>query len=118
MIEGILGEFSWKTPLESSWRSIFEDILKQVQNLGYLLNTPWRGDIIGYHDALKQSCGDFGDIFLGDMNHYGDTFNDRDNRVHAILKRIHFDVCVPFSKASTTKHMYYVIFVDDSSHKC
>jgi transposase InsO family protein len=35
-----------------------------------------------------------------------------------ILERIHIDVCGPFSVASTTKHRYYVIFVDDFSHKC
>ena len=38
--------------------------------------------------------------------------------MHAILERIHFDVCGPFSIASTSKHMYYVIFVDDFSWNC
>jgi transposase InsO family protein len=38
--------------------------------------------------------------------------------MHAILERIHSDVCGPFSIASTAKHMYYVIFVDDFSWKC
>ena len=46
------------------------------------------------------------------------TFNDRDNKVHEILERIHSDVCGPFSMSSTAKHMYYVIFVDDFSQKC
>eukprot|EP00253_Pinus_taeda_P027766 PITA_27766 len=35
-----------------------------------------------------------------------------------ILEKIHTDVCEPFSVASTTKHKYYVIFVDDFSRKC
>ena len=34
-----------------------------------------------------------------------------------ILERAHLDVCGPFSKDSTTKHRYYVIFVDDFSIK-
>ena len=35
-----------------------------------------------------------------------------------ILERVHSDVCGPFSTASTAKHRYYVIFVDDFSRKC
>ena len=35
-----------------------------------------------------------------------------------ILERVHLDVCGPFSTDSTTKHRYYVIFVDDFSRKC
>jgi len=35
-----------------------------------------------------------------------------------ILERIHTDVCGPFSVALTTKHEYYVIFVNDFSRKC
>jgi len=35
-----------------------------------------------------------------------------------ILERIHTNVCGPFSIASTTEHMYYVIFADDFSRKC
>jgi hypothetical protein len=35
-----------------------------------------------------------------------------------ILERIHTDVCGPFLVASTIKHRYYVIFVDDFSRKC
>ena len=46
------------------------------------------------------------------------SFHDRDNRAEVILERVHLDVCGPFSTASITKHMYYVIFVDDYSRKC
>ena len=46
------------------------------------------------------------------------TFHEKDSRAMIILKRIHTDVCGPFSVASTVKHKYYVIFVDDFSHKC
>jgi len=35
-----------------------------------------------------------------------------------VLERIHTDMCGPFSVASTAKHRYYVIFVDDFSRKC
>ena len=35
-----------------------------------------------------------------------------------ILERIHTDMCGPFSVASTEKHRYYVIFVDEFSRKC
>ena len=35
-----------------------------------------------------------------------------------ILERVHSNVCGPFSTTSTTKHMYYVIFVDDFYRKC
>ena len=45
------------------------------------------------------------------------TFHEKENRASVILERIHTDVCGPFSVASTTKHRYYVIFVDDFSHK-
>lgn len=38
--------------------------------------------------------------------------------MQAILERVHSDVCGPFLITSTTKHVYYVIFVDDFSHKC
>ena len=34
-----------------------------------------------------------------------------------ILERIHTDVCVPFSVASTEKHKYYVIFFDEYSRR-
>jgi hypothetical protein len=40
------------------------------------------------------------------------TFHEKENRASVILERIHMDVCGPFSVASTTKHRYYVIFVD------
>ena len=46
------------------------------------------------------------------------TFHEKENRASVILERIHTDVCGPFSVASTTKHRYYVIFVDDYSHRC
>jgi hypothetical protein len=46
------------------------------------------------------------------------TFHEKENRASVILERIHIDVCGPFSVASTTKHRYYVIFVDDFSRKC
>jgi hypothetical protein len=46
------------------------------------------------------------------------TFHEKENCASVILERIHTDVCGPFSIASTTKHKYYVIFVDDFSHKC
>jgi len=44
--------------------------------------------------------------------------HDKDGQTKAILNRVHSDVCGPFLIASTTKHMYYVIFVDDFSYKC
>jgi hypothetical protein len=46
------------------------------------------------------------------------TFHEKENRASMILERIHTDMCGPFSVASTSKHKYYVIFVDDFSHKC
>ena len=46
------------------------------------------------------------------------TFHEKDIHASTILERIHTDVCGPFSVASTAKHRYYVIFVDDFSHKC
>ena len=46
------------------------------------------------------------------------TFHEKDSRATTILERVHTDVCGPFSVASTTKHRYYVIFVDDFSRKC
>jgi transposase InsO family protein len=46
------------------------------------------------------------------------TFHEKENHASVILERIHTNVCGPFSVASTTKHRYYVIFVDDFSHKC
>ena len=46
------------------------------------------------------------------------TFHEKENRASVILERIHTDVCGPFSVASTTKHRYYVIFVDDYSRRC
>jgi transposase InsO family protein len=46
------------------------------------------------------------------------TFHEKENRASMILERIHTDVCGPFSVASTKKHKYYVIFVDEFSRKC
>ena len=43
------------------------------------------------------------------------TFHEKENRASVIMERIHMDMCGPFSVASTTKHGYYVIFVDDFS---
>ena len=45
------------------------------------------------------------------------TFHDKESREKVILKRVHSDVCETFSTSSTTKYRYYVIFVDDFSHK-
>jgi hypothetical protein len=45
------------------------------------------------------------------------TFHEKENRASVILERIHTDVCGPFSVASTEKHRYYVIFVDEFSRK-
>ena len=46
------------------------------------------------------------------------TFHEKENRASEILGRVHSNMCGPFSTASTTKHKYYVIFVDDFSRKC
>ena len=46
------------------------------------------------------------------------AFHEKENRASVILERIHTDVCGHFSVASTEKHRYYVIFVDDYSHIC
>ena len=46
------------------------------------------------------------------------TFHEKENRASVILERVHTNVCGPFSVASTTKQKYYVIFVDDYSHRC
>eukprot|EP00253_Pinus_taeda_P028365 PITA_28365 len=46
------------------------------------------------------------------------TFHEKDSHATTILERIHTDVCGPSSVASTAKHMYYVIFIDDFSRKC
>ena len=46
------------------------------------------------------------------------TVHEKDIRTTTILERIHTNVCGPFLVASTTKHRYYVIFVDDFSRKC
>ena len=46
------------------------------------------------------------------------NFHEKENRAAKILERDHLDVCGPLSTASTTKHRYYVIFVDDFSRNC
>ena len=46
------------------------------------------------------------------------NFHEKENRASLILDRIHTDLCGSFSVASTTKDKYYVIFVDDFSHRC
>ena len=46
------------------------------------------------------------------------TFHEKDSCATKILERIHTDVYGTFSVASTAKHRYYVIFVDDFSLKC
>jgi len=46
------------------------------------------------------------------------TFHEKDSQATTILERIHTNLCGPFSVASTAKHRYYVIFVDDFSQKC
>jgi hypothetical protein len=46
------------------------------------------------------------------------TFHEKENRALVILERIHMDVCEPFLVASIEKNKYYVIFVDEFSHKC
>ena len=45
------------------------------------------------------------------------TFHEKDSHATMIPKRFQTDVCGPFSVASTTKHTYYVIFLDDFSRK-
>ena len=44
-------------------------------------------------------------------------FDEKENHASVILERVHTDMCGPFSVASTIKHRYYVIFVDDFSCK-
>ena len=46
------------------------------------------------------------------------TFHEKENRALVILDRVHTDMCGPLLVASTKKHMYYVIFVDEFSRKC
>jgi hypothetical protein len=46
------------------------------------------------------------------------TFHEKDNRASVILERSHTNVCGTFLVSSIEKHRYYVIFVDDFSHKC
>ena len=46
------------------------------------------------------------------------TFHEKENCASVILERIHTYVSGPFSVASTKKHRYYVIFVDEYSRRC
>jgi hypothetical protein len=46
------------------------------------------------------------------------TFHEKDNHALVILEIIQTDMCGTFLVASTTKHKYYVIFVDEFSRKC
>ena len=45
------------------------------------------------------------------------TFHEKENCALMILERVHIDVCGPFSVDSTANHRYYVIFVDEFSHR-
>ena len=46
------------------------------------------------------------------------TFHENENHASGSLERVHTDMCGTFSVASTTKHKYCVIFVDEFSRKC
>ena len=46
------------------------------------------------------------------------TFHEKENRALGILERVQTDMCGPLPIASTVKHKYYVIFVDEFFHKC
>ena len=46
------------------------------------------------------------------------TFHDRDNKANVVLERVHSNVCGPFSVASTTRHKYFIISINDFSRKC
>ena len=52
------------------------------------------------------------------MKYVKSTFHEKENGDLGILERVHTDVCGSFSVTSTTKHNYYVIFVDEFSRKC
>jgi transposase InsO family protein len=67
---------------------------------------------MGTHSQLDQCKG----CTIG--KYVNSTFHEKENHASVILERIHTDVCGPFSVSSTTKHKYYVIFVDDFSRKC
>lgn len=45
------------------------------------------------------------------------TFHDRDNKEHADLERVHFNVCGPFSITSSSRNKYFVTFIHDFSSK-
>ena len=46
------------------------------------------------------------------------AFPDQENKAHTVLERIHYDFCGPFSIASTARHKYFVIFIDEFSWNC
>ena len=46
------------------------------------------------------------------------TFHDQDNKAHAVLERIHYDVYGPFSTTYIVRHKYFVTFIDDFSQNC
>jgi len=46
------------------------------------------------------------------------TFHDRHKKTHVTLERTHYDFYAPFSIASTTRHKYFVIFINDFARKC
>jgi transposase InsO family protein len=45
------------------------------------------------------------------------SFLSSDNRSKEILDLIHLDVCGPMIVASLNGYLYYVLFIDDHSHK-
>lgn len=49
------------------------------------------------------------------MKYVKSTFLERDSKAHAILERSYSDVFGTFSTTSTTRHNYFVIFIDDFS---
>eukprot|EP00253_Pinus_taeda_P007892 PITA_07892 len=46
------------------------------------------------------------------------SFHNQDGSAGEILDRVDLDVCGPFSIASCMKQRYFVIFIDDFSHRC
>jgi len=46
------------------------------------------------------------------------TFHDQDNKAHAVLERIHYDVYGLVLTTYTVRHKYFITFIDDFSWKC